>query len=79
MENNQNPIAIHFYKSETNEYIGQGFYMPSYDFFHNTYIPEHYPNAKRTGKNRDEHTNGQGETIAIECENADIRQPKQTA
>lgn len=45
-------LVIRFYDLNTDNCVGEGYYMPSKDFFENTYIPEHQPNAKRIGNGK---------------------------
>lgn len=42
-------LAVKFFHIPSNAYLGCGFYMPSKEFFENTYIPEHFPDAKYLG------------------------------
>lgn len=44
-----NKLAVKFFSIKTNECIGIGYYIPSREFFENTYIPEHFPDAKYLG------------------------------
>ena len=32
--------------------LGYGYYMPSKEFFSNTYVPEHFPNAINLGNGK---------------------------
>lgn len=34
-------LVVRFYDLNTDNCVGEGYYMPSKDFFENTYIPEH--------------------------------------
>ena len=42
-------LAVKFYNLKSNSYIGEGFYMPSQEFFEKEYVPKHFPQAKNIG------------------------------
>ena len=42
-------LAVKFFYIQSNNCAGIGYYMPSREFFENTYIPEHFPDAKYLG------------------------------
>ncbi len=42
-------LVVKFYSLKDDSYGGQGFYMPSQEFFENEYIPQHQPQAKNIG------------------------------
>ena len=42
-------LAVKFFYIQSNNCGGIGYYMPSMEFFENTYIPEHFPDAKYLG------------------------------
>ena len=42
-------LAVKFFYLQSNNYVGTGYYIPSREFFENTYIPEHFPDAKYLG------------------------------
>lgn len=42
-------LVVKFYLIDGDKYGGQGYYMPSQEFFENEYVPKHHPQAKNIG------------------------------